>query len=153
MKKYRQRTYYSEADKTMMWDRWSKGESLHSIARLFDRHHPSIRRILAHTGGIRTPTRRRAPLALSRAEREEISGGVVAGHSIRSIAVSLGRAPTTVSREIQHNGGRRRYRHHFPKPPSGDPGNISRSLGMSPDQRCSFNLGYTCKGSLLSPGC
>ena len=50
MKKYRPRTYYTEADKTMMWDRWAKGESLHSIARLFNRHHPSIRRILAQTG-------------------------------------------------------------------------------------------------------
>ena len=71
MKKYRPRTYYTEADKTMMWDRWAQGESLHSIARLFDRHHPSIRRILAQTGGIRPPIRRRSPLALSLAEREE----------------------------------------------------------------------------------
>jgi IS30 family transposase len=110
MKKYRPRTYYSKADKTMMWDRWSKGESLHSIARLFDRHHPSIRRILAHTGGIRPPTRRRSPLALSLAEREEISRGVVAGHSLLMIATAVGRAPSTVSREIQRNGGRRCYR-------------------------------------------
>jgi len=110
MKKYRPRTYYTEADKAMMWERWAKGESLHSIARLFDRHHPSIRRILARTGGIRPPTRRRSPVALSLAEREEISRGVVAGHSIRSIAAALGRAPSTVSREIRRNGGQRRYR-------------------------------------------
>ncbi len=110
MKKYRPRTYYSEADKAKMWDRWAKGESLNSIARLFDRHHPSIQRILAQTGGIRPPTRRRSPLALSLAEREEISRGVVTGCSIRSIAASLGRAPSTVSRELQRNDGRRRYR-------------------------------------------
>ncbi len=110
MKKYRHRTYYTEADKTMMWDRWAKGESLHTIARLFDRHHPSIQRILARTGGIRPPTRRRSGLALTLAEREEISRGVVAGHLIRSIATALGRAPSTVSREIRRNGGRRRYR-------------------------------------------
>jgi IS30 family transposase len=110
MKKYRPRTYYTEADKAKMWDRWAKGESLHSIARLFDRHHPSIRRILARTGGIRPPIRRRSPVVLLLAEREEISRGVVAGHSIRSIAVALGRAPSTVSREIRRNGGRRRYR-------------------------------------------
>ena len=109
MKKYRQRIYYSEADKALMWDRWQQGESLNSIARLFDRHHPSIRRILAQTGGIRPPTRRRSRLALSLAEREEISRGVVAGHSIRSIAAALGRAPSTVSRELRRNGGRRRY--------------------------------------------
>ena len=110
MKKYRHRTYYTEADKAMMWDRWAKGESLNSIARLFGRHHPSIRRILAQTGGIRPPTRRRSPLALSLAEREEISRGVVAGHSDRSIAAALGRAPSTVSREIRRNGGRSCYR-------------------------------------------
>jgi IS30 family transposase len=110
MKKYRQRTYYTEADKALMWDRWRKGESLHSIARHFDRHHPSIQRILAASGGIRPPPRRRSPLALSLAEREEISRGVVAGHSIRSIATMLGRAPSTVSREIRRNGGRRCYR-------------------------------------------
>ena len=110
MKKYRPRTYYTEADKAMMWDRWQQGESLHSIASLFDRHHPSIRRILALTGGIRPPIRRRSPLALSQAEREEVSRGVVAGLSMRSIAAALGRAASTVSREIRRNGGRRYYR-------------------------------------------
>ncbi len=78
--------------------------------KLFDRHHPSIQRILAQTGGNRPPTRCRSRLALSLAEREEISRGVVAGRSIRSIAAALGRAPSTVSREIRRNGGRRRYR-------------------------------------------
>ncbi len=110
MKKYRPRTYYTETDKAMMWERWQQGESLNSIARLFGRHHPSIQRILAQTGGIRPPTRRRSPVALSLAEREEISRGVVAGHLICSIAAALGRAPSTVSRELQRNGGRRRYR-------------------------------------------
>ena len=107
---YRTRIYYTDADKELMWDRWQAGESLHSIARLFDRYHPSIQRILAQTGGIRPPKRRRSRLALSTAEREEISRGIVAGRSIRSIASSLGRAPSTVSRELRRNGGRRRYR-------------------------------------------
>jgi len=110
MKKYRPRTYYTEADKALMWDRWAKGESLHAIARLFDRHHPSIRRILAQTGGIRPPIRQRSSVALSLAEREEISRGVVTGQSFRSIATSLGRAPSTISREINRNGGRQHYR-------------------------------------------
>ena len=74
MKKYRSRIYYTETDKAMMWDRWAKGESLNQIARLFDRHHGSIRGILARTGGIRLPTRRRSPLALSLAERERQKG-------------------------------------------------------------------------------
>jgi hypothetical protein len=71
MKKYRPKTYYSKADKKLMWDRWSKGESLHSIARLFDRHHPSIQRTLAHTGGTRPPTRRRSPLVTVHPVRHE----------------------------------------------------------------------------------
>jgi IS30 family transposase len=108
--KYRTRIYYSEADKALMWDRWQAGESLHSIARLFDRHHPSIQGVLARTGGIRPPQRRRSHRTLTMAEREEISRGVVAGQSLRAIASELGRAPSTVSREINRNGGRRRYR-------------------------------------------
>jgi len=107
---YRKRIYYTDADKELMWDRWQAGESLHAIARLFDRHHPSIQGILARTGGIRPPQRRRSRRALSLAEREEISRGIVAGRSLRSIASSLGRAPSTVSRELRRNGGRRRYR-------------------------------------------
>jgi IS30 family transposase len=93
-----------------MWDRWQRGETLHSIARSFDRYHTSVWGILAATGGIRPPERRRSQLALTLAEREQISSAMVAGHSICSIAMSLGRAPSTVSREIKRNGGRERYR-------------------------------------------
>ena len=108
--KYRQRIYYTESQKTLMWDRWQKGDSLHTIAGLFDRGHSSVQRILGETGGIRPPQRRRSRLTLTLSEREEISRGAVAGHSMRSIAESLGRAPSTVSREIRRNGGPRRYR-------------------------------------------
>jgi len=108
--KQRPRIYYTQTDKALMWDRWQQGESLHSIARLFDRHHSSVRGILAETGGIRPPPRRRSRRALTLAEREEISSGVVAGQSLRSIAAALGRAPATVSREINRNGGQRSYR-------------------------------------------
>jgi IS30 family transposase len=108
--KQRPRIYYTESDKALMWDRWQKGDSLHSIADLFDRGHSSVQRILGEAGGIRPPQRRRSRLALMFSEREAISRGVVTGHSIRSIAMSLGRSPSTVSREITHNGGRRRYR-------------------------------------------
>jgi len=108
--KQRARIYYTETDKSLMWDRWQKGESLNSIARLFDRHHSAIQGILARTGGIRPAEKRRSKLAMTLAEREEISRGVFAGQSLRSIAASLGRAPSTVSREVRRNGGRRRYR-------------------------------------------
>jgi IS30 family transposase len=108
--KYPSRIYYTETDKSLMWDRWQKGESLNSIARLFGRSHSSIQGILARTGGIRPPQRRRSQRALTLPEREEISRGLVAGQSLRSIATTLGRAPSTVSREIHRNGGRRQYR-------------------------------------------
>ena len=104
------RIYYTETDEALMWDRWQKGELLHSIARLFDRHHPAIQGVLARAGGIRPAERTRSRLALMLAEREEISRGVVAGQLLRCIAASLGRAPSTVSREINRNGGRRKYR-------------------------------------------
>lgn len=107
---YRPRIYYTEAQKALMWDRWRKGDSLESIARLFERRHSSVQGILRETGGIRPPQRRRSRLALTLSEREEISRSVVAGHTIRSMAVSLERAPSTISREIRRNGGRRGYR-------------------------------------------
>jgi len=108
--KYPTRIYYTEADKGLMWDRWEKGESLNAIARHFGRSHSSIQGILSRTGGIRPPQRQRSQRALTLAEREEISRGVVVGLSLRSIAALLGRAPSTVSREIKRNGGRRYYR-------------------------------------------
>ena len=97
MRKYRPRIYYTEADKALMWDRWQKGDSLEKIAQLFDRSHGSVARILRQTGEIRPPQRTRSKQALSLAEREEISRGVVAGHSLRSIAASLRRAPSSDS--------------------------------------------------------
>ena len=108
--KQRPRIYYSESQKAIMWERWQKGESLQQIAQLFDRNHSSVERILAETGGIRPAPRRRSRLALTLAEREEISRAMVARCSIRSIAASIHRAPSPVSRELRRNGGRRRYR-------------------------------------------
>ena len=108
--KQRPRIHYTESQKALMWERWQKGESLQQIAQLFDRNHSSIQPILAATGGIRPASRCRSRIALTLAEREEISRAVVAGDSIRWIATQLGRAPSTVSREIKRNGGRECYR-------------------------------------------
>lgn len=108
--KRRPRIYYSESQKALMWDRWRKGETIHQIAKLFDRSHSSIQRILAEAGGIKPQQRRRAPQALTLAEREEISRCLAARLSIRSIATGLGRAPSTISRELQRNGGSQGYR-------------------------------------------
>ncbi|MFV3371954.1 IS30 family transposase [Pseudomonas sp. NY15435] len=108
--KQRPRIYYTESQKALMWDRWKAGDSLQQIAQLFDRNHSSIQRILAETGGIRPATQRRSRLALTLAEREEISRALAVGQSIRHIAMRLERAPSTISREISRNGGCRSYR-------------------------------------------
>ena len=107
----RKRRHYTQAEKSLMWDRWQRGDSMNEIGRMFGiQGHSSIQKIFSETGGIRPRERRRSTRCLSLAEREEISRGLVAGRSIRSIAVELGRAPSTVSREVRRNNGRRRYR-------------------------------------------
>jgi IS30 family transposase len=108
--KRRTRIYYTDTQKTLMWDRWQKGESMHDIARLFDRGHSSIQRILTENGGIRPRARKRSSLALTLAEREAISRGLVIPLSLRAIATQIGRSPSTVSREILRNGGYASYR-------------------------------------------
>ena len=108
--KYRQLMHYTDSQKSPMWDRWQRGESLHQIAALFDRHHSSVRGILSESGGIRPPLRRRSARTLTLAEREEVSRGIAAGRSMRAIAASLGRAPSTVSRELRRNHGTQGYR-------------------------------------------
>jgi len=108
--KSKTRRYFTQSDKTLMWDRWRKGESLNSIARFLGTSHSAISGVLSKTGGVRPPERHRSRVALTLAEREEISRGVAAGQPLRTIAKMLGRAPSTVSREINRNGGRQPYR-------------------------------------------
>ncbi len=71
--KYRTRTFYTASQKALMWDRWQKGDSMHDIAKLFDRGHSAVQRILTENGGIRPRERKRSPLALTLVEREVIS--------------------------------------------------------------------------------
>ncbi len=107
---YRTRIKYTAKQKDEMWDRWQRGESLHSIGRAFDRPSSSIYGQLAPSGGIRPPPRQRSRLALTLSEREEISRGIASHLSLRTIAVQLGRSPSTISREIKRNGGYDSYR-------------------------------------------
>jgi len=106
----KQRRYFTQPEKEEVWDRWENGESLNSIARGLERGHSAVQGMLARTGGIRPAPKARSRLALTPTEREEISRGIAAGHSIRTIASQLGRAPSTISREINRNGGWRWYR-------------------------------------------
>jgi IS30 family transposase len=93
-----------------MWDRWQKGDSMREIAAYFDRYHTSVSGIFTKAGGIRPAVRKRSSLALTLPEREEVSRGLVEGLSFQAIAESLDRAPSTISREVNRNGGIRRYR-------------------------------------------
>ena len=108
--KQRTRVYYTDKQKAFMWERWKQGDSMHDIAALFDRSHSLVQGIFSSAGGIRPPPRKRSSIALTLAEREDISRGLASKQSIRSIADNLKRSPSTVSREINRNGGRRRYR-------------------------------------------
>jgi len=101
---------FTAAESAEVWDRWQRGEGLNLIGRVFDRSSGAIFQHLKPHGGIRPAPRRRSRRVLSIDEREEISRGVAAGVSLRSIAGQLHRAPSTISRELRRNGGWGRYR-------------------------------------------
>ena len=93
-----------------VWVRLRAGQAAKPTARELGLCTSTVREYLIRCGGIQPAPRRRAPCRLSLVEREEIPRGLAAGCSIRSIAETLGRAPSTVSREVTRNGGRHRYR-------------------------------------------
>jgi hypothetical protein len=101
---------FTDKQKSEIWDRWQRGESMSSIGRLFDRASSSIYPLLERSGGIRPPKRSRSRLALTLVDREEISRGLMANQSLRSIARSLRRSTSTISREVSRNGGASQYR-------------------------------------------
>ncbi|MBZ5700152.1 MAG: helix-turn-helix domain-containing protein, partial [Acidobacteriia bacterium] len=100
----------SATQKADLWCRWKAGQSLHEIGRAFGKEHAVIYFLLARHGGIAPAVRRRSLLALTLAEREDISRGIAGGWSIREIAKRLERAASTVSREVARHGGRPQYR-------------------------------------------
>ena len=105
------RIWFTAAQKAELWERWRVGSSAAAIARALDRRNKTgVLRIVTLHGGIAPAPRRRALAALRLEEREEISRGIAVGQSIRRIAQGLGRAPSTVSREIRRNGGSQGYR-------------------------------------------
>lgn len=107
---YPTRIKYTDELRSYIWDRYQAGDPVKAIARAFNRGSSSIHQQLARTGGIRPPQRKRSCRCLSLTEREEISRGLVAGMSVRAIAAQIGRSPSTVSREINRNGGEEAYR-------------------------------------------
>src|SRR6516165_7359906 len=93
-------TRLSPTQRADIWARWRAGQTLHEIGRVYDKPHNSIRKVLLRRGGISPYVRRRSRLALTLAEREDISRGIASGSSIREIASCLHRAASTVSREV-----------------------------------------------------
>ena len=99
--KYRTRTYYTEGQKALMWERWKQGWTLHQIAKLFDRAHTSVQGILSASGGIRPAERHRAQMALTLSEREEIQ--------------ARGALKKELLQHLRRTRGMRRSRHHTQK--------------------------------------
>ena len=108
----RKRSKLSAAQKAEIWRRWKAGQSLHEIGRAFDKPHTTVHQFLLLSGGIAPAARCRSRLALTLAEREDISRGIASGSSIREIARHVNRAVSTVSREVVRHGGRPAYRAH-----------------------------------------
>jgi len=100
----------SSAQRADMWNRWKAGQSLNAIGRALGKDKQVIHFLLARHGGIAPRARRRSRLALTLAEREEISRGIASGQPLRAIAQHLQRAVSTVSREVARHGGRPQYR-------------------------------------------
>lgn len=99
-----------QLERQALWAMWKSGTSVSDIARALDRKPGTIHCLLTESGGIPPSVARRPQRALTLAEREEISRGIASGASVRSIAATLNRAPSTISRELIRNGGRGAYR-------------------------------------------
>jgi len=139
--RYRTRIKYTAAHRAEIWDRWQRGESMSSIGRVFDRESSSIFGLLSPSGGIRPAERKRSAIALTLSEREEISRGIVGGLSMCTMALQLGRAVSTISREISRNGGIRVYRASCADQAAWD-------RGMRP-KRCKLALYPTLRHSVI----
>ena len=100
----------SATETAAVWVRWRRGGSISEIGRAMDRSPGSIFYQLATHGGISPVPRTRSWRALTLHDREEISRGLASGRSLRAISAGLGRAPSTISREVQRHGGRAQYR-------------------------------------------
>ena len=109
-RRYRQYTVRSPQDVEALWSRWQQGETAVQISAVLGCHKGTVTWHIDRAGGLRPRERRRAARVLSLAEREEISRGLVAGHSLRAIARGVRRAPSTISRELARHGGVALYR-------------------------------------------
>jgi len=100
----------SHADRAEIERLIRDGETFAMTAAKVGCSEKSIQRYLASIGGLQGRGRPRSRRYLSREEREEISRSLGCGKTLRGIAVCLGRAPSTISREVALNGSREDYR-------------------------------------------
>ena len=100
----------SPQDIEALWSRWQQGETAVQISASLGCYPGTVTWHVDRAGGLRPRERRRAPRVLTTAEREEISRGLASGESLRAIARQVGRAPSTISRELARHGGRALYR-------------------------------------------
>ena len=126
----------SAAEKAEVWRRWKRGESVSDIGRALGRFRKSVHRVVAAHGGVPPRARTRSRCALTVAEREEISRGLANDCSCRRIAGLLGRAPSTVSREVRRHGGRTRYRAAAADEGAWDRARRPSGAGWRSNQRC-----------------
>ena len=102
--------HLTSAERLEVWRLNAAGETTARAAAAVGCSTQALHQLLVRTGGLAPRTRPRSPLRLSVAEREEISRGLQAGASCRTIAARLARAPSTISREVGGGGGAGRYR-------------------------------------------
>ncbi len=100
----------SGREQQCVWELWGEGMSVREVARRLGARHEYVWRYLTSAGGVRPASRRRSERGLSEGEREEISRGVARGDGFRRIGAAIGRSHSTVSREVNRNGGLERYR-------------------------------------------
>lgn len=100
----------SETAETELWARYRRGETYRTVGAALGCTTEHVFYVVRMRGGIAPPTRRRAARTLSRADREEISRGLAAGHTYRAIGRHLGRPTSTITREVHRHGGATRYR-------------------------------------------
>jgi IS30 family transposase len=104
------RPWMTWSERNELWRRWLAGESTVDIACALERERTGISKIVGEAGGVAPRPRRRSRLALTATEREDISRAIAQGETVRQIARQLGRAPSTISREVRRHGGRSAYR-------------------------------------------
>jgi IS30 family transposase len=100
----------SVPEKLDLWRLWRAGRPLIQIAKALEISVPGVAKNIHRTGGVAPRHSVRSKVVLGDDEREAISRGLAKHWSIRRIAVELGRAPSTIAREVSRNGGRSAYR-------------------------------------------